>query len=221
MEQLAFDDVVKDYREVLEGIPREMIELDMRVTFLTIQAFAEDQPLSAEQLAEMWQMPIEQVQTILKQGAEKGSAELDSSGNLIGAVLTTVPTHHRIQVNGQTMYAWCSYDAIYIPGILGKRAEIESTDPISHERIRLTVAPDGIVDYHPSGTVVSIVTGEAASSTGPNSPRCSQMLFFASRESAAIWAEDRLGIAILTVEEVYQLARRFQIKPAKQLRLLD
>lgn len=220
MEQPTFDDVVEAYQAALDGVPREMIELDMRVTFQTIQALAEGHPLSAEQLAEMWQMPIEQVRSILKQGAGKGSAELDSNGNLIGAVLTTVPTNHRILLNGHTMYAWCSYDAIYIPGILGKSAEIESTDPITGQNIRLSVAPDGVTEYHPSGTVVSVVAGDAISSTGPNSPRCSQMLFFASRESADIWARDRSGVVILSVEEVYQLAYEFQIKPAKKLGLV-
>lgn len=221
MEPLRYDDVVQAYQSTVEGIPKEMIDLDMRVTFLTIQALAKGQPISAEQLAELWQMPREQVRTILKQGAEKGSAELDGDGNLIGAVLTTVPTHHRIQVNGYNMYAWCSYDAIYVPGILGQSVEIKSTDPITGERISLSVAPEGVVELHPSGAVASVVTGEAASSAGPNSPRCSQMLFFASRESAEIWIDDHPGVAILTVEEVYQLARKFQLEPARRLGLVQ
>ena len=221
MEQLNIDDVVQAYQLAVEGIPKEMIDLDLRVQFLTIQALAEGHPLSAEELAELWQIPLGQVRTILKQGAEKGSAELDSEGNLIGAVLTNIPTHHRIRVNGHKMYAWCSYDAIYVPGILGKDAEIESIDPISHESIWLTVTPDGVLDYHPSGTVLSVVTGKAASSAGPNSPRCSQMLFFASRESAETWVGDHPGVAILTVEEVYQLAREFQIDSAKRLGLVS
>ena len=220
MEQLNFNNVVQAYQTALEGIPREMIELDMRVTFQTIQALADGQPLSAEQLAELWQMPREKVGEILRHGVEKGSAELDSDGNLIGAVLTTIPTHHRILLNGHTMYAWCSYHAIYIPGILGKSAEIESTDPVSGESIWLSVTLDGVADYHPSGAVVSIVTGEAASRSGPNSPRCRQMLFFSSRESARTWAKNRPGIAILTVEEVYQLAREFQIYPAREMGLV-
>ena len=60
----------------------------------------------------------------------------------------------------------------------------------------------------------------AAGPVGPESQRCSQMLFFASRNTAETWIKDHPGVAILPVEVVYQMAREFQIEPARRLGLV-
>ncbi len=60
-----------------------MLELDFRVTFQAIQLLAEGNPVAPESLAEAWELPLDQVHTILRRGKENGSAELDDQGNLI------------------------------------------------------------------------------------------------------------------------------------------
>ena len=81
--------------------------------------------------------------------------------------------------------------------------------------IRLTIAPDGVRAYSPAETVLSItVPGLSCQldpddqSTGPSSDACSQMDFFSSRAAAEEWVQNHPDVAILTVEEAFELAQR-------------
>ncbi|MFQ5922678.1 MAG: organomercurial lyase [Anaerolineales bacterium] len=220
MELLKKDELVEEYREAYEAIPKEALELDLRVTIRTIQALSEGKPVSPKELANIWELPLEQVQMVLDAAVAAGRAEIDDQGNLVGGVLSLNPTAHRISIDGNQVYTWCAYDAIYAPGVVGQTARIESQDPVTRESIRVTITPEGIEDIRPEGTVVSVVGGKTDMRGGPVSPRCSQMLFFGSRETANQWLQGRTDVAVLTVEEVFDLANEFQIEPAKRLGLV-
>lgn len=220
MQLLDKTDLRESYRRAYESIPQETLELDFRLTIRTIQGLSKGQPISPDELAEMWEVPLEQVRTVLQAAAENGNAEIDSDGNLVGGILSLNPTSHSIFIGDRKLYAWCAYDAIYAPGVLAETARIESQDPVTGSPIQVVVTPQGIGEVNPKEAVVSIVQGNTDMRGGPESPRCTQMLFFESSESASQWVKDRSGVAILTVEEVFDLAREFQIEPAKRLGLV-
>ncbi len=220
MEQLKKNEIIEAYREAYAAIPQDALDLDMRVTIRTLQGLAKGKPVSPDQLALIWEMPLEQVHSVLAGAVAAGQAEIDAQGHLVGGVLSLNPTVHRISVDGNQLYAWCAYDAIYAPGVVGKTARIESQDPVTGESIRMTITPEGVEDVRPEGTVVSVVGGKTDMRGGPNSPRCSQMLFFGSRESANQWLQGRSSVSILTVKEAFEIARQFQIEPARRLGLV-
>lgn len=220
METLNKNELIKSYREAYGAIPQEALDLDLRVTFKTMQALAEGKPVSPEQLAEIWEMSHDQVDGILKRATANGQAQVDNQGYLVGGVLSLVPTSHRISINGKELFAWCAYDAIYTPGVVGKTAEIVSMDPVTGDKIRMSITPSGVMNLQPEGAVVSVVSAKTDMRAGPTSPRCSQQLFFGSRDSAEKWLQDRTGVLILTIEEVFEIAREFQIEPARRLGLV-
>lgn len=207
-------------RVAYDQIPKEAMELDLRVTVQTIQLLTEGRPVSAERLADVWGISQDQVEVILEQASLTGKAQLDVDGNLIGGVLSLVPTTHKVRVNDNHLYAWCAYDAIYIPGVIGKIAQVESTDPVNGETIRMTISREGVIDLNPKDSVVSVVSPDVGG-IGPDSPRCSQMLFFTSRESAQTWLKDHPGVDILTVDEVFELTQEFEVEPARRLGLVE
>lgn len=75
---------------------------------------------------------------------------------MVGLALTLNPTPHRFIVKGSTLYTWCALDAIFLPGLLGETAVVESACLTSGETIRLSVTPDSVVTYSPSTAVLSI-----------------------------------------------------------------
>jgi alkylmercury lyase len=162
-------------------------------------------------------MPLDQVRVILKQAEENGRVELNAQGELVGAVLSLNPTQHQISMDNQHLYAWCAYDAMYTPGVVGEPAQIVSVDPLTGGTIRISITPDRVETVRPESAVVSVVDPGGDMSAGPESTRCTHMLFFESRESAEQWMQNRTGVSILTIEEVFELAKKFQIKPARRL----
>jgi len=221
MEKNTLETVIKEYQDAYDAIPQEALELDLRVTFKTIQALAKGNPVSPTQLADIWGMPLDQVQIILKQAEESGRVEINDQGDLVGAVLSLNPTQHQISMDNQPLYAWCAYDAMYAPGVVGIPTQIVSEDPVTGGRIQVSITPDEVGMVQPESAVVSVVDPGGDMSAGPESTRCTHMLFFESRESAKQWKQDHTGVSILTVEETFQLAKEFQIDPARRLGLVN
>lgn len=217
MQQHTKQSLIEAYRETYNAIPQAAMELDLRVTTKTIQALAKGNPVSPAQLAGIWEMPLEQVQVILEQAKANGQVEIDDQGNLVGGILSLTPTPHEITMDNKRLYAWCAWDAVYTPGVVGKSAQIVSRDAVTGETIQIVITPGGIETVQPESAVVSVVGPGADMRGGPESQRCTQMLFFGSRESAEQWRGDRAGMAILTVEEVFEIAEELHIEPARRL----
>ena len=139
-------------------------------------------------------------------------AERDADGDVFGVIgLSLNDTPHHFYVNGTRMSTWCAADALFVPAVLGRAATVESKSPVSGERIRLTVSPQGVEEVDPAGAVVSIVivdpdeanTGSVEAIWGA----FCHHIFFASHEEARRWAAGRDDIEILSVEEAHELMR--------------
>jgi hypothetical protein len=221
MQQNTLEKLIEEYQQAYDSIPQEALELDLRVTITTMQALAKGIPISPVQLSDIWEMPLDQVRAILEQAETNGQVEIDAQGNLVGAVLSLNPTNHQVLMDSKHLYAWCAYDAIYASGVVGKPVQIVSKDPVTGEMIQVSMTPTEVETVQPESAVMSIVGAGADMGAGPESSRCTQMLFFGSRESAELWSQNRVGVYILTMEEVFKVVKKFQIEPAKRLGLFE
>jgi alkylmercury lyase len=220
MDTLSFEKYLEKTKRALDELPKGAYEAELRLQVIALQLLSKGDPVSPERLAEAWGMPLTQVEAIFEQAGAQGTLQLDDSGKMIGSAISLIPSVHQFQINGKTLYAWCAYDAVYAPGVIGKNAVIESVDPLSNESIRIDVSPDGVMGSKPEEIYVTVVGMEADSKGGAQSPRCSQMHFFVSEENVKKWSADRSGVVFMTVDQLYDLAREFQIEPAKQMGLL-
>lgn len=75
--------------------------------------------------------------------------------------------------------------------------------------IQVSMTPTGVETVQPESALVSILGVAADMGTGTESPTCTQMLFFGSRESAELWRQNRAGVYILTIEEVIKVVEEF------------
>ena len=189
------------------------------LTVVLLKLLAEGRPVSVEQLAERSDLSADQIESIVKKYKECGG-EFDDQGNLVGAALTLNPTAHRFLTNSKELYAWCALDALFLPNLLGRTAEVASTCPVTGQIIQLSINPEGVVNHSPAGLVLSItIPGVSCETgccchgnkTGPRSDACSQMHFFSSRAAADEWLRDRPGVAVLKIAEAWQLAKAIWI----------
>ena len=221
MDKSLPEEHVEKTRQALEALPDGAYEAELRLQVIAIQLLSKGEPVSPDQLAKAWGLPIEHVQSIFEQASALGTLQLDESGNMVGTAISLVPSNHKFKIDGKKLYAWCAYDAIYAPGVIGKNAIIDSVDPISNGTIRIKVSPEGVTESEPKEIFATVVGMDADARGGAESPRCNQMYFFASEENASKWAADHPGVAIMTVDQLFNVAKEFQIEPAKQMGLLN
>ncbi len=140
--------------------------------------------------------------------------ERDGADNIVGIMGLSLNDHpHRLYVNGASLSAWCAADTLFLPSMLQQTATVESYSPVSKQMVRLTVSPERVEDVNPASAVVSMVIvdpkrEDMASVEAIWSTFCEHIHFFASREEAERWAAGRDDIAILTVDEGFELGRQ-------------
>ena len=135
--------------------------LDTRLLLRIWQALADGRPVSAEHSARI----------ISELGNDTASAnrfldtvcERDPAGDIIGAVGLALDGHpYRFRVNGVDLCTWCAVDTLFLPAMLGRRAEVRSVSPLSGDNIRLIVDAQGVQCREPESTVVSLPVVDAA-----------------------------------------------------------
>lgn len=176
-----------------------------------INLLADGKPVTPQAAAAATGLSLEEVEAYIENARRKGVEVED--GAVVGAALTLRPTGHRFRVRGNDLYTWCGFDALFLPVMLGERAEVASTCPVTETEIRLTVEPDGTVSTVTPSTVVVGIVGEeitsCCSAAGPHSEICTQMPFFASREAGEHWLVDHPGVAVVDLSDAREIARAY------------
>lgn len=190
----------------------------VRATDFVLQSIASGNPVSAEAFAAHLGFELKEARILMRKSRMAG-ADFNDEGHMIGNALTLQPTSHRLEVDGQTLYAWCALDTLFLPGLIGKSGEVRSVSPATGEPIHLKVSPSGVERVDPTATVLSVVVPgfsqacDPGQSSGANGAACSSMHFFATREEAADHLGPNTDVAILTVQEASMLAQRVWVRP--------
>jgi alkylmercury lyase len=191
--QQAMDKVVTDVFESL--IP----EKEQRHIFRqTLQLLANGCPVPPDEIAIRLQIPPDRVISTLR----RFGAEFDKDGNIVGVWLSLVPTPHVYKANGQKLYTWCAVDALSFPILLKHNAHIESPDPVTGEKIRVTITPERVEKVEPRTAVVTWV--KSADPTNIRGSVCHNVHFFTSPETATKWISTGSGITFYSANDVYR-----------------
>ena len=78
---------------------------------------------------------------------------------LLGSRLVADLTPHSHRQ--KTLYAWCAWDTLFMPELLGETMRVESQCPETQRNIYLTASPHGVSALDPPGMVMSLLTPEA------------------------------------------------------------
>jgi alkylmercury lyase len=134
----------------------------------------------------------------------------DEDGRVVGFMGLSVTEfgEHRIELGGRTLTAWCAWDTLFLPELLGGPARVLSRCPVTDEQISLTIGPDGPTNVQPAGTVLSFLTPERPFDADVVRSFCHFVNFFASEQAAAEWTAKHAGTFTLTLEQGFHLGRR-------------
>ncbi len=136
----------------------------------------------------------------------------DSERRIVGywglAVPAAYRSPHQLKIDGQRLSAWCAWDTLFLPELLGKPAEVESRSP-GGSAVKLIAAPNGIDHVEPEDAHVSFLMPDPEKvETDIVSTFCHFAHFFPSRPAGEAWAAQHPGTFILSVEEAHAVARR-------------
>jgi len=166
---------------------------------------AEGEPVSPERLAGRLALPVGWVTAAI---ATWPTAHRDEFGDVIafwGLSLRETPI--RLDVGGRRLHAWCAWDGLFIPQILGGEARVAAACPVSGARISLLVGPGGVRGVSPPTAVLSFRRPGDDCAADILRCFCHEVRFFSSREAARRWTAGHAGSFPLSLEEGFDLGR--------------
>ncbi len=162
-------------------------------------------PVPRREIAEQLGLDPGEVDATLQQPGP--GVEYDDNGDLVSFAISLTPTPHRYTVDGVPLYVWCAGDALGFPALFGHTADVETTDPVTGEKIRARVGPKGIEWISHKDAVLSMPTNSAALGEDVRGLTCANIHLFASEESAKQWTAERPGTTIIDLDQLKTLMR--------------
>jgi alkylmercury lyase len=180
-------------------------EDDQRLFLTLYRLLAAGGPVAATDLADSAGQPLDAISDTLEQ---LPGVFTDDDQRVIGFWgLSIRPMPHRLTVNGRTLYAWCAWDTLFLPELLGTSAEVESTCPTTGQQINLTVDGTEVTSRHPAETVLSFLHRDEPFDADTITTFCHYVHFFANPESAAEWTSRHEGTFTLSLADGSAIAR--------------
>lgn len=187
---------------------------DERVAAVALyRELARGSAVRPEQLAGALGVTTDEAESLLARPSIRCLVYPDDDGYVLGfGGLAAARMAHELRLDGRTLWTWCAWDSLFIPEILGEKAEVESRDPRTGATIRLTVGPEGVRAKEPEAPVVSFVAADAeqfnTSAENVMGSFCHFVFFFESRASGEAWTAENAGTFILSLDEAAELAHR-------------
>ena len=184
-------------------------DLDARAQRVQLDLFrllAEGAPVEPDRLATRAAMPGSEVRALLESWH---SVHYDKDGRIVAFQgLSVVEAPHRLRVDGSDLYAWCAWDTLFLPALIGRPAEIDSTCPTTGQAVSLRVGPEGPSDVSPPDAALSFIRPGASFGEDTIGSFCRFVHFFASPRAAEAWTRRHPGTFVISIEQGFEIGRR-------------
>ncbi len=183
--------------------------LEQRLSLDLYRLLAEGQPVPRTALAERLEVAVETVNHILDGWPGVFS---DAQRQIVGYWGLSIPaaysSTHTLKMNGRRLSAWCAWDTLFLPPLIGDVAEIESVGPVASGTVRLKVTPERVEYVEPVGAQMSFLLPDAQDvQKNVVTSFCHFVHFFSSRQAGESWTAKHAGTYLLSIHEAYVLAR--------------
>jgi alkylmercury lyase len=121
--------------------------------------------------------------------------------------LSLLPTEHRLEIDDRTLYAWCAWDTLFLPALLGRPARVRSRCPVTATDVHLTVAPQGVQASDPAELAVSFPPPGAACAQDITGSFCCHVHFLAGAHAAERWRAEHGDALVLDLDQAFELGR--------------
>lgn len=186
---------------------------EQRLALALYQALARGAPVRPDALGKALALPTRDVLSLLARPQLAALTFTNRRDEIVGfgGLAVTGDMAHRLQVGDQSLFAWCAWDTMFLPGILGRTLRVESRPPAGDELVRLTIAPEGVQRVDPDSAVLSFILPTAAAFAGDvlqaMGAFCHYVYFFPTRARAETWTAGHPETFILSLDDGFRLAQ--------------
>jgi alkylmercury lyase len=182
--------------------------LEQRISLTLYRLLADGQPVPHTMLAERLEISVGTVNDIVNRWPGVFShAQQDIVGYWGLSIPSAYNSPHKLTVNGRTLSAWCAWDTLFLPQLLGYPAEIESSSP-GGGVVRLTVTSEQVDRLEPADAQMSLLWPDCAGvQKDVITNFCHFVRFFPSREAGENWNSQHAGTFLLSIHEAHILAK--------------
>lgn len=191
--------------EAILNLRSALSETEQRLSLGLYRQLALGQPVAPEVLARAVRLDRAQVDAVL---SDWPGVYRDAEGRVIGYWgLTIAKMRHQMLVDGRRLYAWCAWDTLFLPDLLGSAAQVESSCPVTGARISLHVTPERVECQGERPLVSFVLPDPQKAAADVVSNFCHYVYFFATGEAARDWSAAHPGTVIATLDEAWALGR--------------
>src|SRR5712692_1639148 len=156
---------VEQVSEAIKGAMPGLDETDRQIASAVYRLMSLGQPVEPTAIGEEVGIDDEDVESRLASWPGVYRDERGRVAGFWGHTIAKLDPEYRLSADGQTTYAWCALDTLFIPGIIGKTVQVEASDPISGRPISMLVDRDRAHGLSPAGALVSVVVPDVRSVT--------------------------------------------------------
>jgi alkylmercury lyase len=169
-----------------------------------LRLLAQGEPVDVRDLSEALALPTAYVEETLDRSP---GVLRDDHSRVIGFMGLSVVeiSDHRINIGGQALSAWCAWDTLFLPELLGETAHVTSRCPRTSKAISLTVTHEGPAELAPPETVISFLVPETQFDANVIQSFCQFVHFFVSPAAAASWTAEHPGTFPLSLDDAFRL----------------
>jgi alkylmercury lyase len=174
-------------------------------------------PVSLAALGQVVDRPVREVTERLDDGP---NIERDH-GRLVGfSGLALRTTAHSVRVGDRELYAWCAWDAQFLPALLDETAQVRSKCAVTGVDVGLVVSPRGVHSTSPRELHLTFPALAGLDTGDIRRSFCCHVVFLAGAEAARRWEATHAGGMALDVDAAYALGHRTVaplLEPASRL----
>lgn len=190
----------------LPDIFMNLSELDQHISLSIYQIIGKGLPASIEQLAESVHISTNDLKSKLLLWPGVSINRDEEVVRFWGISLENM--YHTLEFEDAKVYAWCAWDALFIPELVQKKAIIKSKCPITKEEIVLTIDSNGNITSKNEDVVVSFLLPEETAMLSDVITNLSHFVyFFSSLKAGEEWTKDHKGTYLISLEEATTLSQ--------------
>lgn len=164
-------------------------------------------PASDDAVASASGLPVAEVRGLLELWPGVFRDDADRTIGFWGLSLSETP--HSLDINATRLFAWCAWDTLFLPAVLGADAVVRSSDPQSDAAITLTVAPDAVTRRSHGHLVVSFLAPDDPFTDDIVTSFCHYVHFFTDADAARPWLAAHDGTFVVPLDDAFELGRRW------------